>query len=66
MFIELYDVKNDSQEMTNLAFQSDEHGSRIERMLDCLRQYMQNTNDLLKLPDDLYDRFLGDYGQFKI
>lgn len=65
MFIELYDITNDSQEMTNLAFLSEEHGTRMERMLASLRQHMRETNDLLELPVDLYDRFLTDYAVFK-
>ncbi|ULL18855.1 DUF4976 domain-containing protein [Paenibacillus sp. H1-7] len=65
MFIELYDVTNDPQEMTNLAFRSEEHGRRIEAMLEALRQYMRDTNDLLELPDGLYEQFLADYEVFK-
>ncbi|GAA4844479.1 sulfatase-like hydrolase/transferase [Paenibacillus vulneris] len=64
-FMELYDVKNDPQEMNNLAFQSEEYGSRIESLLGSLRQHMRDTNDLLELPADLYDRFLADYSEFK-
>ncbi|ULL16703.1 DUF4976 domain-containing protein [Paenibacillus sp. H1-7] len=66
MFIELYDVTNDPQEMTNLAFQSEEHGLRIETMLEALRRHMRDTNDLLALPDGLYERFLADYELFKV
>ncbi|WP_036746051.1 sulfatase family protein [Paenibacillus sp. UNC451MF] len=64
-FIELYDVVNDPQEMNNLAFQSEEHGSRIESMLECLRRYMQETNDLLEMSESVYERFLADYSEFK-
>jgi len=51
--------------MNNLAFQSEEYGSRIESLLGSLRQHMRDTNDLLELPADLYDRFLADYSEFK-
>lgn len=66
MFIELYDTTNDPQEMTNLAFQAEEHRSRIEPMLDSLREHMRNTSDMLDLPESLYDRFLADYAPFKV
>lgn len=65
MFIELYDVANDSLEMNNLAFQTKDNGSRIESMLGSLRAYMHVTNDLLDLPEDVYDRFIADYAEFK-
>ncbi|MEF3308499.1 sulfatase-like hydrolase/transferase [Paenibacillus sp. GYB004] len=66
IFIELYDLARDSSEMTNLAFHSDEHGGRIERMLGDLRRHMMSTNDLLELPEEMYDRFLADYGEFQV
>ncbi|CAG7632781.1 Choline-sulfatase [Paenibacillus solanacearum] len=65
MFIELYDLAEDPQEMNNLAFREEEHGSRIERMLASLREHMQATNDLLTLPANGYRQFLNDYGPFQ-
>lgn len=65
MFIELYDLSNDPQEMNNLAFRTEENGSRIESMLESLRDYMRETEDLLDLPEDLYERFIADYAEFK-
>ncbi|UQZ83801.1 Arylsulfatase [Paenibacillus konkukensis] len=65
IFIELYDLKQDPQEMNNLAFRSDEHGGRIESLLGSLRDYMRSTNDLLDLPENVYERFLGDYAEFQ-
>lgn len=65
MFVELYDTAGDPQEMNNLAFQSEQYGSRIESMLGSLRRHMSETADLLELPADLYARFLDDYSAFK-
>ncbi|MFC3772070.1 sulfatase [Paenibacillus sp. GCM10012303] len=63
-FIELYNVIADPQEMENLAFQDQAYRICIERMLLHLREHMQATNDLLELPEELYDRFLDRYTEF--
>ncbi|OQB14764.1 MAG: Arylsulfatase [Firmicutes bacterium ADurb.Bin193] len=63
-FIELYDVVHDSQELVNLAFEP-EYKKLIEDMLDKLKHYMLATNDLIALPDNLYERFIADYSAFR-
>ncbi|RKN78985.1 sulfatase [Paenibacillus ginsengarvi] len=65
LFVELYDMEADPQEMNNLAFQADSHGGRIESMLENLRGHMLATGDMLDVPSDAYGRFLTDYGPFK-
>ncbi|WP_239634012.1 sulfatase-like hydrolase/transferase [Paenibacillus sp. H1-7] len=64
-YIELYNVVRDPQERDNLAFQDQTYRARIEQLLHHLREHMHATNDLLELPDGMYDRFLQDYTEFK-
>ena len=47
---ELYDLNVDPGETTNLAGQG-EHRPRMRRMLASLRQWQQETNDTVELPD---------------
>jgi hypothetical protein len=65
IFIELYDVLDDPQEMTNLAFEESGHGALIRQMLGSLREFMRSTGDLLELPANVYEHFLTDYSPFK-
>ncbi|MCY9660145.1 sulfatase-like hydrolase/transferase [Paenibacillus chondroitinus] len=60
-YLELYNVIKDPQERENLAFQEQSYRERIEQMLQHLREHMQATNDLLELPNQIYDQFLQDY-----
>ncbi len=65
LFLELYDLANDPQEMRNLAFEP-EHRARVESLLSAVRGYMKDTGDLLApLPDDTYETFLKHYERFK-
>ena len=48
-------------ETRNLAFEPGSRGP-IADLLASLRETMGRTGDLLSLPEDLYDRFLRDYG----
>ncbi|MEF3304520.1 sulfatase family protein [Paenibacillus sp. GYB003] len=65
LFIELYDLASDPQEMNNLAFRAETYGGRVESMLGRLREHMRATNDLLEVPDGAYERFLADYSPFE-
>jgi arylsulfatase A-like enzyme len=65
IFIELYDVLDDPQEMTNLAFAKASHEALIRQMLGDLRELLRSTNDLLELPVSVYEKFLEDYLPFK-
>ncbi|WP_189012425.1 sulfatase family protein [Paenibacillus marchantiophytorum] len=64
IFIELYDIQADPEEMCNLAYQLGER-IRILTMVGHLRAHMKVTGDLLELPEDLYERFLADYAPFQ-
>lgn len=64
LYLELYRLRDDVQEQTNLAF-DERYGPRIEELLQLLRGHMTRTGDLLSLPDDAYARFLGQYGRFR-
>ncbi|WP_284639312.1 sulfatase family protein [Paenibacillus silviterrae] len=66
MFVELYDLAADPQEMNNIAFRKEANGGRIESMLAALRVHMRATGDLLELPEDLYERFIADFGPFHV
>jgi arylsulfatase A-like enzyme len=63
-YLELYDVVGDPQETQNLAFET-ARGPQVEEMLGLLRRHMRETGDLLSLPEDVYRRFLADYGQVR-
>ncbi|MBP1963205.1 sulfatase family protein [Paenibacillus aceris] len=63
IFIELYDLASDAQELINLAFQ-DVHRPRILSLLEYLREHMLATGDLLKIPDDAYAMFIDRYTPF--
>lgn len=59
-FIELYDLKRDQQETSNLAFDK-QHQGRVRDMLDILARRMEETGDRLRIPSDVYDKFLSAY-----
>lgn len=63
-YIELYKVKDDTQEMENLAFDP-MHGDLVEEMIASLRNHMTDTEDMLEIPSDMYDKFLIDYRPFR-
>jgi hypothetical protein len=60
VFLELYDVVNDRQETTNLAFQEN-HAATTCQLLETLRTYMQTKKDRLSLAPNAYERFIKDY-----
>ncbi|MEK3885034.1 sulfatase-like hydrolase/transferase [Paenibacillus sp. PL2-23] len=64
IYLELYNLKTDSQEMNNLVFEKSSH-ELTQALIGKLRTHMESTNDLLTLPVDLYDRFLEQYLPFK-
>lgn len=57
IFIELYNRTQDPQETRNLAFNR-EYKDRIHCILSELRNHMKQTNDLLTLPENTYERFI--------
>ncbi|WP_317890094.1 sulfatase family protein [Paenibacillus sabuli] len=63
IFLELYDLSNDPMEQENLIF---EVGRRelAARLLVDLTAHMERTGDLLRLPTNLYDSFINQYGPF--
>ncbi len=63
-YLELYNVKTDSQEMYNLAFEK-EHENMIKDMVKSLAEHMEKTNDLIKIPDEIYEEFIKSYSLFR-
>jgi len=62
IYFELYDVVNDPQELKNLAFEEKE---KTRELFLLIREYMKDTNDLLRIPENAYERFLEDYSKFR-
>ncbi len=62
IYFELYDVVNDGQELRNLAF---DEKDKVKELFSLILEYMRNTGDLLKIPEDAYERFLKDYSKFR-
>ena len=58
IFFELYDVEQDPQELSNLAFR--EH-KRVRELIDVLLTHMRATSDLITFSSSDFDRFLIDY-----
>jgi len=63
LFLELYDIAADPQELVNLAFE-DASRVRIAELLEYLNQHMLSTGDLLTLQDDAYAAFIDKYSHF--
>lgn len=59
-FLELYNVRDDPQETTNLVFRK-EFKERTLDLIDLLRSHMEATGDRLRLPQDLYRDFISHY-----
>lgn len=59
-YLELYDVVNDPEETTNLAFDPDQR-ERLERMAGLLSAHMADTGDLLAIAPGVVATFLADY-----
>jgi arylsulfatase A-like enzyme len=64
-FIELYDVIDDPQEMSNLAFDDASQGALTRRLIGHLQDFMRATGDLLEMPGNVYEHFLEHYKPFK-
>ena len=60
VFLELYNVIADPEEKVNLVTDP-KYEATTKNLIEKSRQYMSNTNDLLKLPDNLYENFLQHY-----
>ena len=65
LFIELYHLESDEQEMVNLAFE-DEHRGTVEQLLGLLRRHMEETGDVLTIPEDAFQQFGAVYREFKV
>ncbi|MFC1582319.1 sulfatase [Planctomycetota bacterium] len=61
-FFELFDLKNDPQEMTNLAFGQPE---RVAELLPSLIGWMRETGDLQNLSGEDYKVFRKEYEAFR-
>ncbi len=64
IYLELYNVIEDSQELENLVFNS-QYSVLIEEMLASLRNHMEQTKDMLKIPENVYQLFIANYSQFR-
>ncbi|HVT85636.1 MAG TPA: sulfatase-like hydrolase/transferase [Chitinophagaceae bacterium] len=60
IFLELYNVIADPEEKVNLVTDP-KYETTTKNLIEKIRQYMSTTNDLLKLPDNLYENFLRHY-----
>ena len=60
IFLELYNVKTDSEEKVNLAFK-DEYKQQVIKMIGQIKDYMKNTKDLIHFPDNIYENFITKY-----
>ncbi len=60
VFLELYNVISDPGETVNLVTDP-KYKERTKSMIEKIRKYMRDTNDLLALPDNLYENFLQHY-----
>lgn len=60
VFLELYDVVKDPQEMENLAVKP-AYAALTKKMIARIKDYMAATNDLLKFPDNVYESFIVHY-----
>ena len=60
IYLELYDVVNDSEETTNLAMDP-KHEMLTRKLITKIREHMLNTNDLLHFPKDVYKNFITHY-----
>jgi arylsulfatase A-like enzyme len=65
VFLELYHIKEDPQEMDNLIF-IEIHQTRALQMLDKLRIHMESTGDHLTIGKDNYKKFLEQYQSFHV
>jgi choline-sulfatase len=63
-FLELYNVREDPQETTNLAFKNEFNG-QTAKLVDLLRRHMEATGDRLRLPGDVYSTFVSHYKPIK-
>lgn len=59
-YLELYNLKTDPEEKVNLAFQA-KYRQKVETLITALKTYMKNTNDLIQLPDNMYEHFINTY-----
>lgn len=62
IYLELYNVIKDSQETTNLVMDP-KNKELTKKLITEIKNYMLNTHDLLKFPDDVYENFIKNYSQ---
>jgi choline-sulfatase len=64
VYLELYHVVNDPQELENLAFEPDSAKLILELLAD-LRGHMIETGDLISLPEGIYEQFIDARSAYK-
>jgi arylsulfatase A-like enzyme len=64
LFIELYDLGQDPQELVNLAFEPSRERI-VSELLDTLRNHMRQTRDMLEIPANAYSEFIRNYLPFR-
>lgn len=60
VFVELYNVKKDREEKDNLAFLP-EYKYKVNQLIELIKDHMENTHDLIHIPDNVYEHFLANY-----
>ncbi|WP_340110675.1 sulfatase family protein [Maribellus mangrovi] len=60
IFVELYNIRKDPEEKDNLAFQP-EYKYKVNELINQIKDHMENTHDLIHIPDNVYDHFLANY-----
>ncbi|SFQ38251.1 sulfatase family protein [Parafilimonas terrae] len=60
VFIELYNLSTDPLEKNNLAVNI-KYEAIVNQLIEKVKKHMSDTNDLLKLPDNIYQNFVTHY-----
>jgi len=63
LFIELYHLGDDPQEMENLVFEA-ENAQLVQNLIHDLKKHMEDTGDALALSEDTYETFISKYQTF--
>jgi arylsulfatase A-like enzyme len=64
LYLELYDLGQDPQELVNLAFEASRE-QMISELLEALRSHMKHTRDMLEIPVNAYSEFMRNYFPFR-
>lgn len=65
IFLELYDLSQDMQEMSNLAFDKHKRAD-LEHGVQLLREHMLQTGDSLSMPENIVEKFNAMYHEFAV